>query len=343
MLTDEHLNYYYYRSPKLIEHPDISVVISTYNRYRAGFGCDCLVQRALESILNQTFKNFEIILIDDCSSDETEQYCRTVTESDPRVRYYRFHKNSDKLPAKRYNFGISISRGKYIAFMFDDDKFRNTALNDLFIGIDIEHPKAKMVYGLGLRYTEGEQNPWSTLGPNWNWALIYDDNVIANNTVIIKKEVFDYIGGYDETPTFARICDWDLWYRIGRKCKIRNIHKLVSDIYEGSSDSILAIHPVDFETCKLIQRKKKRVLPLQIKKEPLSFALHSCCFDIYHYFRTSICYLIDLCVRTKNVLKNYKKHLKKILPKSAYNCLKKMNQVRLKLIKKQRNMSDTTL
>lgn len=93
--------------------PEISVVIPTYKRAE-------LVLRAIQSVLQQTFQNFEIIIVDDCSPDNTGDAVRTIR--DPRIRYLR-HDVNKGLPAGR-NTGIDAARGRYLAFLDDDDEWR---------------------------------------------------------------------------------------------------------------------------------------------------------------------------------------------------------------------------
>lgn len=99
------------------DNPLVSIVIATYKRSR-------LVPRAIESVRNQTYRNLEILVVDDGSPDNT----RLVVESiqDNRIRYIRHEKNKG-LPAAR-NTGIRVAQGEYIAFLDDDDEWREHKL-----------------------------------------------------------------------------------------------------------------------------------------------------------------------------------------------------------------------
>jgi len=105
--------------------PLVSVVISTFNR--AG-----LITRAINSIQNQTYKNIEIIIVDDASSDNTEDVIKAML--DKRIRYIRHEKNKG-LPAGR-NTGIKAANGEYIAFLDDDDEWREDKLEKQLSIID---------------------------------------------------------------------------------------------------------------------------------------------------------------------------------------------------------------
>ena len=306
---------YYCANPS--ETPEVSVIISTYNRFRKEGECESLIKRALNSILNQTFKNFEIILIDDCSSDETKNYCIEAATEDPRIRFYHFKKNSG-VPAKRYNYGISVSRGKYISFMFDDDQWELHCLERLYQAIEQQHSHCAMVYGLATLYSGAVRENFETLGDPWSWNKIHSHNFISNNSVIIKRDVFGLVGGYDEHPIFYRVCDWDLWWRIGRKFSVARVEERVAIVYSNLPDSIGLNRILDWESCKKRQRSA-RPLPLQTnQKEPLRCKIHALLFDTY----------TDVCLKSRPFFQSheYKRLLKKIIPHPLYQFLKTLRK-----------------
>lgn len=92
--------------------PTVSVVIPTYNRAH-------LVGRAIQSVLNQTYQDFEIIVVDDGSTDNTEEVVKSF--NDPRIRYIRHDQNRGGSAAR--NTGIKMARGEYIAFQDSDDEW----------------------------------------------------------------------------------------------------------------------------------------------------------------------------------------------------------------------------
>lgn len=277
--------YELYCSPKPIANPEISVIISTYNRCRKEGECESLLKRALDSILHQTFTDFELILIDDNSKDHTKEFCKQVALSDHRVKFFHFKENSG-LPAKRYNFGISASRGKYLTFMFDDDQWEFNALETLHGEIQRRND-CGMVYGVATLYRGSDRSNPEALGDRWNWS-IHVHNFIANNAVIVKRSVIDTVGGYDEHPVFLRICDWDLWWRIGRKFKVRRVKKKVAIVYSGLSDSLLVTKDLNFDAC-LARQRSNRVIPMQKKmNEPLKCRIKAAIFDTYGFFRRKL-------------------------------------------------------
>lgn len=97
----------------MVTHPLVSVVIPTYQRSQ-------LVPRAIRSVLAQTYQYLEVIIVDDCSQDDTGAVVAAI--GDARLRYVR-HEQNKGLPAAR-NTGIRAARGSYIAFLDDDDEWR---------------------------------------------------------------------------------------------------------------------------------------------------------------------------------------------------------------------------
>jgi glycosyltransferase involved in cell wall biosynthesis len=92
--------------------PAVSVIIPTYNREK-------LLPKALESIKKQTFQDFEIVIIDDASTDGTESYIKGLNDS--RIKYYKLDKNSGQCVAR--NYGIKRANGEFIAFLDSDDEW----------------------------------------------------------------------------------------------------------------------------------------------------------------------------------------------------------------------------
>ena len=95
----------------------ITVIIPTYNRAN-------IISKSIESVLNQTYNNIELIIVDDGSTDNTEEVIASI--KDDRIKYYKLKKNSGTAIAR--NYGIEKSTCKYIAFQDSDDIFRNNKL-----------------------------------------------------------------------------------------------------------------------------------------------------------------------------------------------------------------------
>lgn len=243
--------------------PRVSVIMSTFCRNRPEGGCENLLKRAIDSVLNQTFREFEFIIIDDGSTDGSQQICEDYAKIDSRIRYVRFDENSGT-PAKRYNDGIEISVGEYITFMFDDDKWYPNAIKYLYDSITGENNVCGMVYGLTNYMNVKTGSPLQlNFGGEWSWEAIDRQNFLCNNSVIIKREVIDLVGGYDESPIMKRLCDWDFWWRIGKQCKVARILKLIGEVHAFNDDSIGVTVDYDLPAIKALQTSPNRKIRLQ--------------------------------------------------------------------------------
>ena len=128
--------------------PLISVIVPCYNAKK-------YLKQAVESILNQTFKEFEIILVDDCSTDGTYEYMKSLWDDSAIISVVRNKKNMG--PALTRNYGIRISRGKYLAFMDSDDCYLPDFLKNLYYMA--ESHQADVVSCMGFFHSEKESIP----------------------------------------------------------------------------------------------------------------------------------------------------------------------------------------
>ncbi|MCE2469889.1 MAG: glycosyltransferase family 2 protein [Dehalococcoidia bacterium] len=116
--------------------PKVSVIIPTYNR--AG-----LLPRAVNSVLAQSFQDFELLIVDDCSADDTPQVIAAF--ADPRIRALRHEMNRGLSAA--LNTGIANARGEFVAFLDDDDEFTPDSLADRLAALEASPPETAMAYG----------------------------------------------------------------------------------------------------------------------------------------------------------------------------------------------------
>jgi glycosyltransferase involved in cell wall biosynthesis len=243
----------------MTKKPTISVIVSTSGKNRAEGSCPNLLRRALDSILAQTFSDFELVLIDDASSDGTEKVCRQYAKRDDRIRFSRFESSSG-YHAVRYNDGMLQSRGEFIAFMFDDDLLYPNALSVLLAGFEGRSAEVGMVYGLGNFYDSRTGHPIGlNFGVCWDPDKLRKQNAICNNAVLIRRHVIDHLGGWDEDASMRRICDWDHWLRIGSMYDVVRVETLVGEQFAFHRDSIGVTVPLDLAGAKARQISRKRV------------------------------------------------------------------------------------
>ena len=180
----------------------VSVVIPTYNSAR-------FIGRAVESVLAQTFMDFELVVVDDGSTDETQGIIAGF--DDPRLRYV-YQENQERSAAR--NAGIRLSEGSYIAFLDADDLWLSRKLAEQVHLLD-ESPQ------LGLLYSGAYLMECGRITGIWKpkhrgdvlRLLIYWDNIITStSSVVVRRECLDQVGHFDEN--ISSVEDWDMWLRI---------------------------------------------------------------------------------------------------------------------------------
>jgi len=183
----------------------VTVVIPSYNRTQ-------FIAEAIQSVLEQTFRDFELIVVDDGSTDDTAAVVGDFT--DPRLRYV-YQTNQERSAAR--NHGLRLAQGEYVAFLDSDDVWLPTKLEHQVTLLDAG-PAVGLVY-TGAYIFEG-QRTFTEQRPRWRGrvlkALLIEDNVVCGSgaTPLVRRACFDRVGGFDETPGIYGVEDWDMWLRL---------------------------------------------------------------------------------------------------------------------------------
>ncbi len=193
-----------------MKKPTVSVIIPTYNRAR-------LICKAVRSALRQTYRDFEIIVVDDASTDNTEQIIKSFDDS--RIIYMK-HKNNRGASAAR-NTGIKNSRGKYIAFLDSDDEWMPQKLEKQIAVFGRSSNTVGAVYCLcyiknGVLGFRPYKKIWrdSKRGGVYN-SLLKGWCPPTTSLFMLPVEVIMESGLFDEDfPSFQ---DYDLWVRVSKK------------------------------------------------------------------------------------------------------------------------------
>lgn len=184
--------------------PLVSVIIPTYNRFE-------LLKKALTSVLNQSFKDFEVLIIDDCSQDETSQI--PEHSADRRIRYIRNDRNKG-ISAVR-NIGIRNSKGTYIAFLDDDDEWMPDKLEKQMNLIIPGPPNLGAVYTGSISIDIDKNKIVEAAMPQFRGNVLNNlifRNFVVTSTIVLKKACFDRVGLFDESMKYAE--DYDMWIRV---------------------------------------------------------------------------------------------------------------------------------
>lgn len=202
--------------------PKVSVIIPTYNRPQ-------LIGRAIKSVLEQSYKNIEIIIIDGSLNNETEKVIQPYL-TDSRIRYFHepdVHTNTVKDRgniAKTRNKAVRIAQGKYIAPLDDDDYWCDSQKLKKQVQFLEEHPDYSLcaggVIGIGKK-SSGEVFTIGTLYPEQDKdlrRLMLAPEGIVHSSIMFKRKDWETIGGYDEINPLGE--DFDLHLKLGKIGKI---------------------------------------------------------------------------------------------------------------------------
>ncbi|MCK4852295.1 MAG: glycosyltransferase [Candidatus Omnitrophica bacterium] len=250
--------------------PEVSVIIPTYNRAH-------VVGRAIESVLNQTYREFEIIVVDDGSTDNTKELIED--KYGKQVNYVRQPRKG--APAAR-NLGFRISRGKFVNFLDSDDYFLPENLEKKVRVLE-RNPAAGWVYSDSY-YTDEERNFFRrshSLRKMRKKIETRDDvfdimfrrgGLTNTNTVMMRRECMEKTGGFDERLTVYQ--DVEFFLRVARHFKAKYIHEplcvrvrgpfsITSDrknYYHGASlfiDKITREFPVEVRELKWLRKCRR--------------------------------------------------------------------------------------
>ena len=193
--------------------PRVSISVPCYNYAH-------YLQDAVQSILNQSFRDWEAITIDDASTDSTWEVMQGFR--DPRIVCVRHTQNKGNIVT--FNLAIARSSGEYVAILSADDLYRPNFLKRTVEMLEA-HPDAGMVYtGWEMVDARGRTIREVTSMPHAQDG-VYDELPslllgchIPQCGTLVRRRVLDQVGVYD--PTLIRAGDWDLWLRIARRYKV---------------------------------------------------------------------------------------------------------------------------
>lgn len=204
-----------------------SVIIPTYNRAH-------LIKKTLESLLNQTYDNFEILVIDDGSTDDTGDIVKAIR--DPRIFYYK-KINAERGAAR--NFGAQKATGEYVNFFDSDDIAYSDHLQSAFdTVIKFNMPD---VFVLNYNYGTPENNISKT-GPSFYDInlQIKKGNILSCDGVFIQKEVISSYP-FSELRELSATEDFLLWLQLASRYRIYHNNKRTSSIINHEQRSVIAI------------------------------------------------------------------------------------------------------
>ncbi|RYL89862.1 glycosyltransferase [Sporolactobacillus sp. THM7-4] len=216
---------------------EISVIIPTYNRGE-------FTEKAIKSVMAQTYKDYEIIVVDDGSTDDTKERIKAFGD---QVRYIY---QENKGPSAARNTAIQNAKGKYIAFCDSDDRFLPTKLEEQMKFIK-NNPECRFLYT--WYYNVNEQGEITKLRKpltcqskeHLQYCLFSRKFTIRTSTLLVHKSCFDKAGLFHEKYLYSQ--DWDMWLRLAAYYRGYCLEKPLSEYWlhgdNRSSLSVKVYHP----------------------------------------------------------------------------------------------------
>jgi glycosyltransferase involved in cell wall biosynthesis len=238
--------------------PRVSIVIPSYNHER-------FVARAIESVLAQTYQDFEIVITDDASTDGSVSVLMAYARKDPRITLFLNHLNYETQAA---NHCIQHAAGEYIAVLCSDDEFYPTKLEKQVDFLDQNPEFAAVFTQVRIIDEEGRNfpdpsNPYYTIfqQPNrsrheWLRHFFFMGNCLCHSSVLIRRSAYDALGLYN--PLMGALDDLDMWVRI---CLHHEIHILPNTLVNftvrnhhqnASADTPENVRRAHYETIKIL-------------------------------------------------------------------------------------------
>lgn len=201
--------------------PRVSVVIPTYNRKE-------WLSETIRSVLAQTYKDYEILVVDHGSTDGTAE--AVDKEFGGSVRYSALA--NCPLPACPRNAGIRAARGDYVAFLDSDDLWLPEKLERQVGGLDAD-PRLGWSYGNARWFGPGVV-PGTIQTGAWQFrsGMVFRSllmgNFIPSCTVVVRRKCLEEVGGFDMTPALRSAEDYELWLRLAARFPLHAVRKVVA-------------------------------------------------------------------------------------------------------------------
>jgi len=255
------------------KNPTVSVIIPTYNRAH-------LVGRAIRSVLNQTYQDFEIIVVDDGSTDNTEEVVKGF--NDGRIRYIRHDKNKGGAAAR--NTGIKVARGEYIAFLDSDDEWLARKLEKQMALFETSDSRVGVIYCRwyvvddDAGFVKQDKDQALCRGHIWH-TLLEGSCAIFTPLAIVRRECFENCGGFDESlPSYQ---DLDLWLRIAQYYHFDFVNEPLVVMHNRLRGKITTDVDAKLEGRRLIHRKWGPIIKEQLGERAYRLQLSKGLSQIY--------------------------------------------------------------
>lgn len=209
-------------------HSLVSIILPTFNREKT-------LARAIESALGQTYKDFELLAVDDASQDKTQSILLEYARKDARVVGIRNEKNSGLV--RSLNKGVQYAKGAYIARLDDDDFWLDPRKLEKQVAFFQGHPECVLTGGGQVRVDEKGKEIARLMFPETNEEIrsrMLFNNPFSHTSVLFRKDAWEKVGGYDESLIFSE--DWDLWMKLALLGTCHNFQEYFVCYLEGGQN-----------------------------------------------------------------------------------------------------------
>ncbi len=210
------------------DSPKFSIVIPTYNRAY-------LIGKTIESVIRQEFMDFEVIVVDDGSKDNTEEVVKKFT--DQRVRYFR-KENGERGAAR--NFGQQLARGAYINFFDSDDLMYSRHLTTAWELIKTNHNPELFHLGYDFQSTDGNITKTVDQLRDDIMEKALFDNFLSCNGVFVRKDIAERFQ-FEENRVLASAEDWELWIRLISRYRLHYSNIITTSVVGHDQRSLRTI------------------------------------------------------------------------------------------------------
>ncbi len=233
----------------------VSVILPTYNRAE-------ILKKAIDSVLAQTYQKLELVVVDDGSTDNTQELVRSYDDS--RVRYVYTELNRGAAAARNYGIAQASPEAAYIAFEDSDDLWHPDKLEKQIREME-KHPEAgfcyhKIAYDMGGGYQAilpDERLPLEKKQGEIYTQLLYD-NLVDCPSMLIRRELLDQIGGFDEM--LKALEDYDLVLRLAKAAPAAFVNEVLLDSSYSTTGVSGSVVNYLTASCILVGKYKKDYL-----------------------------------------------------------------------------------
>lgn len=239
----------------------VSIILPTYNRAH-------LIERSIRSVLEQTYSEFELIVVDDASTDDTREVIAAF--GDPRIRYIALERNRGAAGAR--NEGVRQAQCPYIAFQDSDDVWHTDKLEKQMLAMEQAEQEVAIIYS--KYYYHSYNQAYDGYGPTeeiyernksgYIFPYLLLQNLVALPTVLAKREVFAECGMFREDWKCLEDYEWIL--RVAGVYQMRFLNEILLEVYATLECVSNQVGPYFKSRCALYQMYKQELVQYRLEE-----------------------------------------------------------------------------